>query len=182
MKNKIVYKNKWFSIKKFENYFVFDENQDQVVILPIINSKKIILVKQYRVPLMKFTLEFPAGGFNKNSEKPKIAAIRELFEETGINISQTKRLKQLKRMSVNPQRHSKIPFAYYVNITESEYKIRSKKISKEIKAVISLHFNKFIDFYQKGLIISSIMGNIFFNYLLLKKKIILKNINTNEKK
>ena len=60
---------------------------------------------------MKFTLEFPAGGFNKNSEKPKIAAIRELFEETGINISQTKRLKQLKRMSVNPQRHSKIPYA-----------------------------------------------------------------------
>ena len=85
-------------------------------------------------------------------------------------------------MSVNPQRQSKIPYAYYVNITESEFKIRSKKISKEIKAVVSLDFNKFIDFYKKGLIISSFMGNIFFNYLLLKKKIILKNINTNEKK
>ena len=38
---------------------------------------------------MKFTLEFPAGGFNKNSEKPKIAAIRELLKKQEC-ISQTK--------------------------------------------------------------------------------------------
>ena len=93
MKNKIVYKNKWFSIKKFENYFVFDENQDQVVILPIINSKKIILVKQYRDPLMKFTLEFPAGGFNKNGNgvsqsRKQISGQRKVnFANGGANIT-----------------------------------------------------------------------------------------------
>ena len=57
MKNNIVYKNKWFSIRKNKNYFVIDENQDQVAILPIVNKNKLLLVKQYRFPLKKYTLE-----------------------------------------------------------------------------------------------------------------------------
>ena len=176
MKNNIVYKNKWFSIKKNKNYFVIDENHDQVAILPIVDKNKLLLVKQYRAPLKKYTLEFPAGGFSNKNEKPKIAALRELSEETGIKIFNISRVYKLKKMSVNPQRQTKLPYIFYVNIAKKEYLNRSKKISKEIKKVILIDFKKFLNLYKKGLIISSFMGNLFFYYLLSKNKIKLVNI------
>ena len=145
MKNNIVYINKWFSIKKNNDYFVIDENDEQVAILPIVNKNKLLLIKQYRVPLKKYTLEFPAGGFKKKSEKPKSAALRELLEETGVKICDKKRLFKLKKMSVNPQRQTKLPHIFYINISKEEYLGRSKKISKEIKKVILVDFKKFLN-------------------------------------
>lgn len=43
---------------------------------------KMVMVEQYRKALEKFQLEIPAGKL-EDSEKPEIAAIRELQEETG---------------------------------------------------------------------------------------------------
>jgi len=43
---------------------------------------QIVLVKQYRPPLAKFVIEFPAGLVDA-AELPEAAAIRELHEETG---------------------------------------------------------------------------------------------------
>ena len=79
-------------------------------------------------------------------------------------------------MSVNPQRQTKLPHIFYINITKKEYLDRSKKKSKEIKKVILIDFKKFLNLYKKGLIISSFMGNLFFYYLLSKNKIKLVNI------
>ena len=56
------------------------------MVLPVLNKKEFIFVKQYRKPLNKFTYEFPAGGCLNNKEKPIDAAIRGLKEETGISI------------------------------------------------------------------------------------------------
>lgn len=53
-----------------------------VVILPITNDGKIILVKQYRYAVGKTLLEIPAGKLEKG-EDPTEAAVRELEEETG---------------------------------------------------------------------------------------------------
>ena len=58
MTEKIIYKNKFFNIAKKKNYYFYDENNLQVMILPVIDGNKFILVKQYRVPLRKFTYEF----------------------------------------------------------------------------------------------------------------------------
>lgn len=45
-------------------------------------SNRLILVRQYRPPVNKFTIEFPAGLVN-HGESPEETAIRELREETG---------------------------------------------------------------------------------------------------
>ena len=58
-----------------------------VVIIAMTDDKKVILTKQYRPPIKKYCIEFPAGLVNdrghKKKESMKVAAQRELFEEVG---------------------------------------------------------------------------------------------------
>ncbi len=52
-------------------------------VIPIFPDGQIILVKQYRYPIEKITLEVPAGKLDSPDEDPLECAIRELSEETG---------------------------------------------------------------------------------------------------
>ena len=51
-------------------------------VVPVTGSGDVVLVRQWRQPLGTFTLELPSGGVDAG-EKPRQAAGRELFEETG---------------------------------------------------------------------------------------------------
>ncbi|MCK0473803.1 NUDIX hydrolase [Halalkalibacter sp. APA_J-10(15)] len=53
-----------------------------VAVLPIKEDGKLVLVRQYRKALQKSIIEIPAGKLEEN-EEPKLAAMRELEEETG---------------------------------------------------------------------------------------------------
>ena len=46
--------------------------------------ENIILVRQYRAPIGRLTLEIPAGKFDHAGEDPLVCAQRELSEETGL--------------------------------------------------------------------------------------------------
>ncbi len=75
-------------IDKFDNekeweYVRRENNREAVIIVPN-NEDKIVLVKQFRIPINKYTLELPAGLINAN-ESVKDAALREFREETGYN-------------------------------------------------------------------------------------------------
>ncbi len=45
---------------------------------------KLLMVRQYRNPLERLTLEVPAGKLNSKDEDPAVCAERELAEETGF--------------------------------------------------------------------------------------------------
>lgn len=53
-----------------------------IIIATITQENKILLVKQFRPPLGKYVLEFPAGLVDQG-ESPEKSALRELKEETG---------------------------------------------------------------------------------------------------
>lgn len=57
-----------------------------VGIIPIDAEGKLVLVKQWRAPMAKETLEIPAGKIDLGETKtdPKAVALRELNEETGL--------------------------------------------------------------------------------------------------
>jgi len=63
---------------------------DAVMIIGIIKHEneplKIVLIKQYRVPVGKYIIEFPAGLVDKG-ETPIETAKREFKEETGMEIT-----------------------------------------------------------------------------------------------
>ena len=58
-----------------------------VCVLPVTDDGKIFLVRQYRYPHAKLTLEIPAGKLEDNDSDLRTAALRELKEETGATTS-----------------------------------------------------------------------------------------------
>lgn len=54
-------------------------------VLPILPDGRVILVRQYRYPVQRVTLEIPAGKLDSPDENPLDCAKRELAEETGYH-------------------------------------------------------------------------------------------------
>lgn len=62
-----------------------------VGVLPFLDAKTVVLVRQYRYPVGEVTLEMPAGKLDKG-EKPLACIRRELREETGYTARSIKPL------------------------------------------------------------------------------------------
>lgn len=61
----------------------FIGHKGAAAVVPVREDGKILMVRQYRNALDRYTLEVPAGGLNGVDEPTRTAAARELEEETG---------------------------------------------------------------------------------------------------
>lgn len=61
-------------------------------VIPMLKDGSVILVKQYRYPVGKITLEVPAGKLDAPDEDPLVCAERELSEETGYTADKIEKL------------------------------------------------------------------------------------------
>lgn len=90
LESRLIYKNPWIKLHEDKvktpsgktMLYSWYESADVVVIVPFIDDSTLLMLKQYRYPLHKVLLEFPAGHI-ENGENPKDTAARELAEETG---------------------------------------------------------------------------------------------------
>ena len=64
----------------------FMDHPGAAAALPILPGNKTLLIKQFRYPVNKFTLEIPAGKIS-GKESPLACIKRELAEETGFSAS-----------------------------------------------------------------------------------------------
>lgn len=60
-------------------------------VVPILSDGRIVMVRQYRYPVHKITLEIPAGKLDPE-EAPEKCALRELKEETGYTAHTLRKL------------------------------------------------------------------------------------------
>jgi ADP-ribose pyrophosphatase len=58
-----------------------------VVVVPILPDGRLVMERQYRYPLGRVILEFPAGKIDPG-EPPFATGVRELFEETGYRAAE----------------------------------------------------------------------------------------------
>jgi ADP-ribose pyrophosphatase len=88
----VIHSNPWWTYKiddylfpggkEGKYYYAFTFGS--VFIVPLTESGKILMVKQYRYLNDRFSIEFPGGGIKKN-EEPFFSARKELIEETGFD-------------------------------------------------------------------------------------------------
>jgi ADP-ribose pyrophosphatase len=99
IKKNIIHENKW--TKFFEDEIEFEngeqglygyiERQDGVVVIILNQNKEILLINQYRYPIQKYEWNLPGGGID-GDETAEQAAIREVGEETGIEIKDVEKI------------------------------------------------------------------------------------------
>lgn len=77
----ILHSNRFFDVVEY-NQIIYVKRPNAVLILPISKDGKVLLIKQYRTIMNKYTWEIP-GGIIEKEENPEAAVIRELREETG---------------------------------------------------------------------------------------------------
>ena len=75
----------------FEITRVIVQHPGSAVMLAVDDKKRILLVRQYRLPARQYLWELPAGKLDEG-EKPLQAAKRELIEETGYRARKWKKL------------------------------------------------------------------------------------------
>lgn len=78
-----IYRDKVQSPDGIVQDYDFIGHKGAAAVMPITDDGKILMVRQYRNALDRFTLEIPAGGLNGKDEPGIICAARELEEETG---------------------------------------------------------------------------------------------------
>lgn len=61
----------------------FIGHKGAAAVLPVLDDGRILMVRQWRNALDRYTLEIPAGGLDGAEEPTKVCAARELEEETG---------------------------------------------------------------------------------------------------
>lgn len=61
----------------------FIKHKGAAAVVPVDDQGRLIMVRQYRNALERYTLEIPAGGLQTPGEPTMDAALRELEEETG---------------------------------------------------------------------------------------------------
>jgi ADP-ribose pyrophosphatase len=64
---------------------------DVVIVVPVLQDGRLVMIRQYRYPLDKVLLEFPAGHV-EGGEAPGTTAQRELEEETGYSAGRLERV------------------------------------------------------------------------------------------
>jgi ADP-ribose pyrophosphatase len=85
----ILYAGDWLTLKRRGRWEFVERNNPEgaVIIVAVTPEDRVLFVEQYRVPILKFTIEMPAGliGDAGHADDADIAATarRELEEETG---------------------------------------------------------------------------------------------------
>ena len=90
LESKVAFKDPFMTIRKDrvqtpdgkEIGWVYIDNSDGVVVIPITPEGKFVTIKQFRYTVKEFVFEFPAGAVHEG-ETPEQTAKRELEEEAG---------------------------------------------------------------------------------------------------
>jgi 8-oxo-dGTP pyrophosphatase MutT (NUDIX family) len=117
--------NPWFKVMSRGSYYTMEYERSQVVILPVLEGHSIIMVRVSRPLIHDCPLELPAGD-SQYGETPRMAAMREFAEETGINIQDPLRFVADLPISEMPGRMPVLLSVLRVNVSKSEFDSRSR--------------------------------------------------------
>jgi len=118
-----LHENPWFAVRNRDGYFTIEHHLTQVVVLPLVEKRAVVMVRVPRPVVGEVTLELPAGSAERG-ESPARGAARELAEETGIRVG-TRRLVPMARLAVMPNRMPDRVHVFRVELSREEFRRRA---------------------------------------------------------
>ena len=164
LNSKNIFHSQFFRLVENEDFHVLEYHALQVIVLPLLENKSVVMPKVFRKILGGAVWELPAGGVQKN-ENPEEAALRELREETGISITDISRLIPENTLAVSPNRLPMFPSIYSINVSGNEFDSRSKH-DDEVESVDYFSINEIKAMIETGEIFTSITLAILGRFIL----------------
>lgn len=141
----LVYKGARFQVKKVDGLDVVD-HPGAAVILPLIDPRTVLMIKNTRKAVGETLWELPAGTIDP-SELPLMCAKRELEEETGYK---AKNLRPLLEFYSSPGISNE---KMYVFLAENLVKGTQKLDENEQIEVVAVSWTDILDMLKKGEIV-----------------------------
>lgn len=158
-----VHQNPWFSVRNRGGYYTTEYAQPQVIVLPVVNNRAVVMVRVKRPVIMESTLELPAGGV-KAGESPRQGAARELTEETGIQAA-AERFKEMLPIANSPNRNPLLIHIFQVDLQQPEFDRRCAH-DHEIDEVVLCDYQEIAAKIFKGEIFVGVPLAILSRFLL----------------
>jgi len=157
LSSKVVYKNPWIRVRedkvirpdKEKGIYSVVELGNCSGVVALAKNNEIYLIKEYRYPLKKYTLEIPRGASSKREPFIKVAK-RELREEAGVT---AKRWKNLGYINTSP---GIIDEFAHIFLARDLVRKKPKPDSVENQQVIKVPFKKAYQWTIQGKINDSL--------------------------
>ena len=162
-----VHENAWFTVWRRGSYYTMEYRQPQVIVLPVVEGRGIVMVRVTRPVLGDATLELPAGGAEQD-EDPALAAARELAEEAGIAVS-TNRMVPMPPLAVSPNRMPKLVYVFRVDLKQQEFDNRTPH-DDEIESVELVPLDRAAEMIATGKIYVAVPAAIIGAYLFSRRR------------
>ena len=164
----IVYKNNFFKIGVKNKIFFLEPKNQQVIILPIVDKNKFLLVKAKRPLHKKSMYEFPSGAADSRKETLIKAAQREFSEETGVVLKKFNTFIKMPNIYQMANRLKDPVYAFYVHIRSCQINYNNFDKS-EIESLHCLSLKKIFHLISNGKFNSSVPISLLTCYLIKTK-------------
>lgn len=122
------------------------ERPNAITVIPISKSNKTILLKVFRVGTQEYSWEFPAGFIDKD-ETPEQAAIRELKEETQLEVESVRHLGKYYPV---PSLMSEIVDIFIAGIKDKQLDNLGKISDKDVKGIKTVDISEIFNIVSRG--------------------------------
>ncbi|HEY6394673.1 MAG TPA: NUDIX hydrolase [Candidatus Binataceae bacterium] len=125
--------------------FFIIEAPSWINIIPLTRKREVVMVRQFRHGIGRFTLEIPGGMVDPEDASPKAAARREMIEESGYD---SKDIIALGKMHPNPAIQPNICYSYLArNVSQIAKPV---SLGAEETEVVLVPVNKVRDLIATG--------------------------------
>jgi ADP-ribose pyrophosphatase len=139
MRSKIAFECPKFVVKRFEQKLPNGNSETRWVvkfnpgyaIVPVVNGKKVLMIKEYKSSKKKYMFSLPSGG-GKRGETPADGALRELEEETGYTAKSLHLVKKEKVLGPMIERD------YYVFLASNLIRANGSRTSEKDEDILEV--------------------------------------------